>query len=89
MVRCKGSDRIVSAFLAAEAAKLAQKLPDVAKIKTHGFFLLGRSMSLEDRCIVTDLSPFCNPQILEMPEQAEIFHFSKEILKIHPQSIEW
>ena len=71
MIRCKGSDRIVSASLAAEAAKLAQKLPDAAEIKTHGFFLLGRCMSLEDRSIVIDLFPFCNPQILEAAERSE------------------
>ena len=67
----KGSDWAVRGSLAAEAAKLAQKLPDVAEIKTHGFFLLGRCMSLEDRSIVIDLFPFCNPQILEAAERSE------------------
>ena len=38
--------------LAAEAAKLAQKLPDAAEIKTHGVSSLVRCLSREDGSIV-------------------------------------
>ena len=57
---------MVRIALAAKAAKLAQKLPDAAEIKTHGVSSLIGFLSREDGRIVAYFSRFCNLQILEM-----------------------